>query len=72
MSAARRVFSLHLRVDLEVAEIHGEGDLPAPDVVVGRGQAHTLFGSVQMSSGWGPDMTFCISAASATLRTMGP
>ena len=33
---------LHLRIDLEVAEVHGEGDLPAADVVVCGWQSNLI------------------------------
>ena len=32
----------------------------------------TFWRSESWSSGWGPDVTFCIIAASATLRVSGP
>ena len=62
---------LHLLVDLVVAEVHGEGDLPPLDGFE-RVRDLQLGRSEQMSSGCGPAITFCMSAPSATLRVMGP
>ena len=63
----------HIGIDLHIAEIDRIGDLPAFDAILRAPARRTRVAQgIMIEFGCGPAVTICISAASPTVRVIGP